>query len=267
MAVTFCPLASGSSGNSVYIATQSAKILIDAGLSGKNIEAALRDISVDAADIDAVFITHEHTDHIRGAGILSRRFDIPLYATENTWRRAEMLGNIAPRNKKTVYEYEKCFLNDMTLLPFPIPHDAAQPVGYAVFAQGRKLSIATDIGRETDDIKESIADSDLILLESNHDIDMLLNGPYPPALKRRVMGERGHLSNVSAGRLLADIMSSRLKTVFLGHLSEENNLPLVAVDTVARILEAEKIGVGSCLKLALAQRERVSEAVTLPELI
>ncbi len=266
MPVKFCPLASGSSGNSVYIATENTHILIDAGLSGKSIENGLKSVGSTSSLIDAIFVTHEHSDHIAGIGVLSRKHNIPIYATEKTWKQIDKIRNIGiigEHNKKTVYIQENCIINDIIINPFPIPHDSAAPVGYCIFAQNAKLSVATDIGHVTECIKESIVDSDAILIEANHDVDMLINGRYPEHLKKRVLGQNGHLSNVCSGRLIAEIMSNRLRYVFLGHLSEENNDPAVAYETVSSILAANKINIEKHVSLMLAQRFTASQMVTI----
>lgn len=267
MSVKFCPIVSGSSGNSVYIGTDETHILIDAGVSGKRIEAGLNEAAdISGALLDGVFITHEHTDHIQGAGVISRRFDVPVFATEKTWaemERTNALGKIASHNKRMVYPEEHCVINDMVLKPFEIPHDAAGPVGYCIYARDMKISVATDMGHITDTIRESIKDSDILLLESNHDLDMLKNGSYPYYLKQRILGNRGHLSNVSAGDLLSEIFNEKLKYVFLGHLSEENNRPLIAFDTVKSILSGNRINFDRSCKMFLAQRGSISEAIEI----
>jgi len=254
--MVFCPIASGSGGNSIYIGTSSTHILIDAGITGKRLEAGLN--SIGAPPPDAIFVTHEHHDHISGVGVISRRFDAPIYATDKTWMRMErhsMLGRIAPHNKRVVYAGEPCVINDLCVNAFDIPHDSAQPVGYTVSVGDHKIAVATDLGHISDTVRESFKDSDLIMLESNHDLEMLENGPYPRILKERVRGKKGHLSNVCCGEFLAEIVSPRLKHIYLGHLSEENNRPLLAMDTVARILENRKIRVGVDVKLILAERD------------
>ncbi len=263
MQIKFCPIASGSSGNSIYVGTEKTHVLIDAGLSGITVQNGLAALNVSGNSLDAIFITHEHSDHIKGVGILSRRFDVPVYATPKTWDVMEKfnhLGKIERKNKKVIHADEPLIINDMCVKAFAIPHDAAEPVGYTIKANDIKIAVATDIGHVTDIIRESIFDCDAMLLESNHDIEMLENGRYPKALKDRILGKRGHLSNVSAGRLLTEIMNSRLKHVFLGHLSEENNRPLIALDTVSTILNAEGIFESESFKLSLAERYTVSEA-------
>ncbi|OUQ56631.1 MBL fold metallo-hydrolase [Tyzzerella sp. An114] len=255
MAVRFCPIASGSSGNCIYAGTESTNILFDAGLSGKRIKEGLDILNVDGTNIDALFITHEHSDHIKGAGIISRRFDIPIYATEGTWEAMEnTIGNIGRRNKKFIYSGEPCVINDMCIMPFDIPHDAAEPVGYSIFAKDFKMTIATDLGHVTDTVKENIQGSDVLLLESNHDVDMLKCGSYPWALKQRILGDKGHISNETAGKLISEIMDGKLKHIYLGHLSDENNEPHLAYETVKSILNENDIKVGTYLKMDMASR-------------
>lgn len=255
MRLEFCTIASGSSGNCTYIGSDHTKILIDAGISGKKIEEGLAELKLTGEAIDALFITHEHADHIKGAGILSRRFDIPVFATAETWAAMEgTLGKIAPSNKRIIYADEVCAVNDICVKPFAIPHDAAEPVGYTIFAGEKKITLATDIGHVTDTIRESIEGSDLLLLEANHDIEMLKRGGYPWHLKQRILGEKGHLSNGAAGELLAEVMSGKMKYVFLGHLSDENNDPHLAYETVEGILRKQQIEVGTHLRMDMASR-------------
>ena len=259
----FCPLVSGSSGNSIFIKSEGTNILIDAGVSGKKIQDCLKSIGEDCSQIDAIFITHEHTDHIKAVGILSRRFDIPLYATEGTWTAMDsLIGNIDRKNRKIIYTGEKTQLNDMVLLPFAIPHDAAEPVGYSVFSEGVKMTVATDIGHVDDTVKEAVADSDVLLLEANHDIEMLKRGPYPYSLKQRILGLYGHMANNSAGSLIGEVFSGRMKNIFLGHLSAENNTPDLAYGTVTDILEKSGISAGRDVNIALAQRHCPSSIIT-----
>ena len=238
--------------------------MIDAGLSGRRIENALRSINICAVDIDALFITHEHMDHIKGAGIFSRRFDIPIYATMGTWQgMAGIIGDIPERNRRYIYSGEPMVINDICLTPFDIPHDAKEPVGMAVRAGEKQITVATDIGHPTDVIRKYVSESDILLLESNYDIEMLEYGAYPRYLKRRIAGELGHLSNINAGELLAECMNGRIRHVVLGHLSEENNRPRLAFNTVAGILEKSRIIVERHLALSLAKRHEPSEMIEL----
>lgn len=262
MSVEFATIASGSSGNSVYIGTEKTKILIDAGISGKKVQDGLKKIDLHGGDIDAIFVTHEHIDHVSGIGVLSRRFNIPVYATEGTWNSMpNSIGEISLKNKKVVYSEESCIINDLCIHPFDIPHDAAQPVGYSVFAGKYKLAVATDIGHVTDDILDNITDCNILLLESNHDVEMLKSGSYPYPLKRRILGDKGHLSNENAGKLIVKIMNDKLSNVILGHLSLENNTPDVAYETVKSVLEEEGIEVGNFLNLYMASRYGVDRLI------
>jgi len=265
--IKFCPIASGSDGNSVYVGNGDTHILIDAGLSGKRIKEGLENaVGIGCEELDGIFITHEHTDHIQGAGVISRRYGTPLYATKKTWEcieRRGLIGKVDKSKKHIIYSGEDFALKTIAVEPFDIPHDAAQPVGYCVYSEDKKITIATDIGCVTDNIREKMFGSDLILLESNHDLEMLKNGSYPAVLKKRIMSDRGHLSNRGAGELLADIICPKLKYVFLGHLSAENNMPLIAMDTVTAILGANQIKVGKDFNLYLAQRGAVSDSLVL----
>ncbi len=264
MAVEFCSIASGSSGNCIYVGTKHTRILIDAGVSGKRITQGLAELSTKGEQIDALFITHEHLDHIKGAGILSRKFDIPIYATMGTWEAMEQqIGRIHPQNKRFVYQGETCVINDICIKPFEIPHDAAEPVGYRISAEKTSVAIATDIGHVTDCVRENISGCKLILLEANHDEEMVRKGSYPWHLKQRILGEKGHLSNKTAGALLAEIMSGETERVFLGHLSEENNTPYLAYDTVENVLNENKIKVGTYLKMDMALRHSNSARIEL----
>ena len=245
MKLKFATIASSSSGNCIYLGTGSTNILIDAGLSGKKIEEGLSQLDLQGRDIDAIFITHEHIDHVDGVGVMSRRYDIPVYATEGTWANMpKKVGDFRPSNKRAVYANENCFFNDISIKPFTIPHDASEPVGYSFMADNEKVTIATDIGHISEEIEENIQDSTILLLESNHDINMLKNGAYPYHLKQRILGDYGHLSNIKAGDFISSNICNKLKYIFLGHLSGENNTPRLAFDTVNNILSENGAVVG-----------------------
>lgn len=257
--VKFCPLVSGSSGNSTYIGTEHTNILVDAGESGKKIEETLASINVCCKNIDGIFITHEHIDHIKGAGIISRRFDIPIYATEETWNAMEeSLGAVARKNKKIIYSGEKLEFNDICIKPFSIPHDAADPVGFSIFAGNMKITVATDIGHASDDVKEAVSDSSILLLEANHDVEMLRHGPYPYNTKKRILSDYGHMANVNAGSLLAEIMSEKIKHIYLGHLSAENNTPSLAYKSIDNILYSHGMRAGKDFSMEVAKRSSAS---------
>lgn len=264
MKLRFATIASSSGGNCIYIGTAYTNILIDAGLSGKRIEEGLAQLELTGQDIDAVFVTHEHSDHVDGIGVLSRRYDIPVYATEGTWdNMPDKVGELRPRNKKAIYADELCCFNDLCICPFEIPHDAAQPVGYSIITDNDKITIATDMGHITDTVRENIKGSSVLLLESNHDIDMLKNGPYAYNLKQRILSDKGHLSNSIAGKFLSNVADSRLKYVFLGHLSKENNTPRLAFDTVKSIVNESGAEVGGDFDMWVAAPYGVKRCVEL----
>lgn len=258
----FCSLYSGSSGNSQFIKAGNTKILVDAGLSGKKIQQAIESIGETPADIQGIFITHEHIDHIQCAGILSRRFNIPIYANEKTWIAMQpSIGEIKPENVKI---FESCVeIGELFVQAFDVSHDAANPVGYKIFNQNKKISLLTDTGCVSDDIKKHIADSDLLLIESNHDEDMVLVGSYPWPLKKRVLGEFGHMSNDLAGTLLSEVLKKGSEIVLLAHLSRENNFPELAYKTVEGILNENNIFVKDGLVLDMTYRDKSSKVYEL----
>ncbi|PNT90808.1 MBL fold metallo-hydrolase [Clostridium thermosuccinogenes] len=262
--IKFCSLFSGSSGNSLYIEANGTKILIDAGLSGKRIIQALNSIGEQPSEISAVLVTHEHSDHIRGVGILSRKFNIPVYANEKTWdAMGTQIGPINADNMRCFTTGKEFEIGNLCIKPFPIPHDASEPVGFNFFAENKKVTTATDIGHITKEVLESLIRSDLVLLESNHDIEMLKVGPYPWPLKRRILGDRGHLSNEMAGKVAVHMAQRGTRKFLLGHLSKENNFPELAYQTVYNALSEQKIKVGSDVTLEVAMRDYTGSVITL----
>ncbi|MDK2788714.1 MAG: hypothetical protein PWP07_1959 [Epulopiscium sp.] len=263
MVFNFCSITSGSSGNCLYIGTPKVNLLIDAGISGKRIQNGLEQMNVNPKDLDGILITHEHSDHIKGAGILSRRFDIPIFATASTWDAMDemesMIGKIKPDHRQVIEKDKDFIIDDLIIHPYSIPHDAADPVGYTFVHGDKKISIATDLGHMNDHVKNNIRESNLILLESNHDIDMLKSGSYPYYLKRRILGDKGHLCNEIAGKTLVEIFHDKLKTVILGHLSKENNYPDLAYMSVKNELMGAGIEVDGRLELTVASREEISK--------
>ena len=234
--------------------------MVDAGISGKRIENALFQMNV--RDISGIFLTHEHRDHITGAGVMARRFKLKLYATPLTWRYFaynKSLGALDAHQINVIEPNIPTDISGVTVTAFDICHDAVQPVGYTFQANGKKISIATDLGCVTESVKNHLRGSNIILLESNHDPTMLKNGPYHYALKERVASENGHLSNAEAGMLLAEIADDNLEHVFLAHLSDDNNTQFLAYDTVQRILDANNIHIKT---LAVADRHKPGMVVS-----
>jgi phosphoribosyl 1,2-cyclic phosphodiesterase len=260
----FCSLYSGSSGNAIFIAYRNTKILVDAGLSGKKIMAALTAIGEKPAELNAVIVTHEHIDHIRGAGIISRKLNIPIYANPKTWEAMEhLLGPIRLDNKKHFMTPNFFEVGSIGVQPFLIPHDAAEPVGLSFVANGKKVTIATDIGHITGDLLKNLEQSHLVLLESNHDVEMLQNGSYPYYLKRRILSDHGHLSNDAAGEAAVHLADKGTRRFVLGHLSKENNLPQLAYDSVSQALSRSGLKTGVDIHLAVAYRDLVGDAVNI----
>jgi phosphoribosyl 1,2-cyclic phosphodiesterase len=246
----------------MFISSGNAKILIDAGLPGKNIEKALTDIGQNPSELDAIFVTHEHSDHVKGVGVLSRKYNVPVYANEPTWKAMEkIIGNIKEHNIKIMSEHHVA-IKDLDIISFEIPHDAASAQGYAVYHGKKKVSIATDLGHYSETVRRNIEDADVVLLESNHDVEMLKFGPYPYNLKRRVLSNVGHLSNEDCGKAIADLIDgSRRKRVILGHLSETNNYPELAYQTVITILRERNIDLVKDIGLTVARRDMPSNYV------
>lgn len=256
----FCTVISGSSGNCSYAGMADEHFIIDAGISGKRLMQGLSQLNVDKPT--AIFITHEHGDHIAGAGVIARRFGIPIYAAPLTWRyflRHKKLGPITEEQVKYITPGQPLMIGQAKVTAFDVPHDATQPVGYTFEAAGVKIAYATDLGNATETVVEHLKGANVLLIESNHDLEMLQNGRYHPDLKKRVAGPRGHLSNAATGQLIVDVAWDGLKYVFLGHLSEENNRPMLAYDTVGRILDAHGVKVG----LAVADRHYLGDLVEL----
>ena len=233
--LAICILASGSRGNAVYISGGSTSILIDAGLSGIEIERRLNSKGLHPEDLDAILVSHEHTDHIQGVGVLSRRFNLPVYISSKTEKAAvSQLGNIR------VIKNFKCgstfMIKDLSIHPFSISHDAEDPSGFTVNQNGTKIGLATDLGIATSMVKEHLKGCSLLILEANHDEDMLLNGPYPWPVKQRIKSRTGHLSNEASKNLLKEVQHDRLKYVILAHLSKTNNTPQKALSEVGRAI-------------------------------
>ncbi|MGB9679541.1 MAG: MBL fold metallo-hydrolase [Minisyncoccia bacterium] len=257
----FCSLRSGSSGNAIYIGYKDVHILIDAGLSGKTIEKALMNINVDPSSLSAILITHEHKDHIIGAGILSRRYNIPIYANELTWDAMENdIKKISEKNKEFFITGEEFNIGEIKIMPFKKPHDAADPVGFSLKCGDKKFSIATDLGYMTKGVANYIIGSDILLLEANHDVQMLMSGSYPLSLKKRILSDYGHLSNEAAGDALVKLFDiNSIGMAFLGHLSLNNNKPELAYKTITDILKKS----GKKFDIRMALRDRESELIQI----
>lgn len=262
-----CSIASGSSGNCIYAGSDTTHILIDTGISGKRTEAGLNELELSMRDIDGIFITHEHVDHIQGLGVLSRKYGTPIYCTEGTKQAIlsdKHVGKIDEELFNVVLPDEKYSIKDLVVNPIKISHDAADPVAYKVCHDKQKCAIITDLGYFNDYIVECLKGVNALLLEANHDEQMLQVGPYPYYLKQRILGKKGHLSNETSGQLLCKLLNDNMQAIVLGHLSKENNLPELAYETVRmEVTMADIPYTGNDFPLYVAKRDTVSQIVNI----
>ena len=262
--LNFRSLYSGSSGNSLFVETENTKILIDAGMSCKKIEEALHSIEVEPSSINAILVTHEHSDHVKGISTISKKFDIPIFATKETFEAMPThTQKLSEKNINFLNPSEKFCIDDLEILPFSIPHDASNPCGYNIIKDKHQISIATDIGHMTKPILNCLEGSEFILLESNYDPEVLKCCSYPFMLKSRIASDIGHLPNSIAGKTISYLSkNSNLKTAMLGHLSKESNFPELAYQTVVDELISSCIDNNS-INLSVANRDCPSKLITL----
>jgi phosphoribosyl 1,2-cyclic phosphodiesterase len=238
-----CVLGSGSKGNCTYIESPEGRILIDAGLSAREIERRLRQIERSPAALDGVLISHEHSDHIHGVGALARRYKLPVYANSATWQRAQHVVGLVD-DLREFWTGAPFVIKDLVIDPFSLPHDADDPVAFRLTWRRRSMAIVTDLGYPSQLVRERIRGCHLLVLEANHDDAMLKAGPYPWPLKQRIGGKSGHLSNLQSSQLLRDVLHDELEHVVLAHLSEINNHPELARLTAQEVLGARGTGLG-----------------------
>lgn len=236
----FCPLFSSSSGNSWYVGSGGGGVLVDAGVSAKRLDTALNDAGLDISGIHGIFITHEHTDHVSGLRVFASRHQIPVYTSQGTLDALTQNGVVNGKYPANVISESGVEVGGMKIEPFHTSHDCRESYGYVIHtADGHKVAVCTDLGEMTDSVLSAITGCELVVMESNHDIRMLENGPYPYPLKRRILSSRGHLSNDACGRVLTSLLRSGTRRFFLGHLSTENNNPYLAKQTsLAALTEA-----------------------------
>lgn len=248
-------LASGSSGNAIYFQVGETRILIDAGISARRIEHGLASVGVKACDLDGILVTHEHTDHVKGIDVFVRRHHIPVFARPKAWDMMSFRDKL-PSNCIKFLEAD-LELKDLYIKPFSISHDAIDPVGFSLFSHNFKGVVATDLGVVNKEVKEALCLADIAILEANHDIKMLKGGSYPAFLKNRILSSKGHLSNIEAGKLLANIKKKPNMQVFLAHLSQENNRPSIAYNTVSQILTKAGYEVGTDISIKCTSAQQV----------
>lgn len=257
-------LASGSTGNVTYLETAHHRILIDAGLSGKRIENLMAKINRSLKDVEAIFVTHEHSDHSHGVGVLARRYGMDVYANQGTWdAMADRIGKIPVEQKHLIAPNSVKDLGDMQVESFAVSHDAAEPQFYQVHHDNKTFCILTDTGYVSDRVEGTIKDADAYLMECNHDTEMLRMGPYSWPLKQRILGDEGHLSNEEGADALMDVIGPRTKEIFLGHRSQHNNMRSLAHLTVASLMEQHDFGVDHDFQLHDAEPATPSKLLTL----
>lgn len=260
-------LSSGSSGNSIYVGSDTTHILVDTGCSKKRIEEGLNKLDLSLSDIDAIFVTHEHSDHIAGLHTILKKYDIPVYATKGTIsgiKSSDKKGEMVASSFFEVKADEKVPVKDLVINPMTIMHDALDPVAFRISCGKKRVAIATDLGCFNDYTVDCLQNMDALLLEANHDVRMLQTGPYPYYLKRRILGEKGHLSNEKSGELLCRILHNDLKGILLGHLSKENNLPELAYETVRVEIElGDNPFHGNDFNIMVAKRNELSDIITI----
>ena len=262
-----CSIASGSSGNCTYVGSDATHLLVDVGISGKRTESGLNSLGLTGRDVDGILIPHEHADHIAGLGVIARKYGIPIYATGGTIQaiqKMKQVGEIDSDLFCEIREDEKFIIKDLTVNPMRISHDAAQPVGFRISYGKKKVGICTDLGVYTDYTAECLKGMDALLLEANHDVNMLQVGPYPYYLKQRILGDRGHLSNENSGKLLCRLLHDGLQEVVLGHLSKENNLPELAYEAVRmEINMGDNPYHAGDFRMSVAKRDEVSRIIEI----
>lgn len=257
MGLKFCSFSSGSNGNCYLVKSDNTAILVDAGISAKKILNGLSETNTN--EVDAILITHEHSDHIRSLSTISKRLcGLKTYANKKTWLAID--EKLKVDNQNTFITGESFKIGDIGINSFSVSHDAAEPVGYSFFKGGKQISIVTDTGLVDEGLYREIKNADILVLEANHDVDMLKIGKYPWFLKQRILGDNGHLSNESAAEILVRLLSEKEKKrkIFLAHLSRENNFPEMAYQTVKNILEEGNYYIGKHLELATIIRDEVS---------
>jgi phosphoribosyl 1,2-cyclic phosphodiesterase len=259
MSLFFQVLASGSKGNSILVSSAKTRVLVDAGTTCKELVKRLGKTPVEGKDLDAILITHEHSDHVAAAGTLSRRFDLPVYMTRGT------LDNLSPKlglRGVTVFETGKRFeIGDLKILPFAISHDAGEPAGFVIENNGMRLGICTDLGVATSLVKVRLTGCNGLVLEANHDVEKLLGGPYPWDLKQRIKSPHGHLSNEEACDLLETLHHENLQSVVFAHISETNNHPDLVLESCRRRLQSSPRW--ECVRFELGKQDAPAPGIEL----
>lgn len=250
MTLKFSVLASGSTGNAVYVETEEHAFLVDAGLSGKQIEGLFQQIDRKPNELDGILVTHEHSDHIKGVGILARKYKLPIYANEKTWQAMSPLIGEVPTDLKFIFPMESVrSFNGIDIESFGVSHDAIEPMFYVFHHEGKKFVIITDTGYVSNRMVGIIENADYYIFESNHDVEMLRIGKYPWNIKRRILSDVGHVSNEDAALAMCECIGDQTKGIYLAHLSKDNNMKELARMSVSQVLEGKGFAVGEQISL------------------
>lgn len=259
----FCSLYSGSSGNCLFVRTEKTKILVDCGTSLKKVQEGLINIGEKIEDINAIIVTHEHSDHVQSLGNTSKKFDIPVFTNFETLEAMPKQKEKIELHNQKIFEVGKEFnIGDLAINSFSIPHDAANPCGFNIYNNKSKLTVATDLGHMDNELIDHMKGSSFLLLESNYDPEILKCSKYPFILKQRISGPKGHLSNSTAGKTISELIKSDLKEVMLGHLSKENNFPELAYQTVIEELQSSNVDINE-LRVSVANRSNPSKLIKI----
>lgn len=248
----FCSISSGSSGNCIYIGSDRSKVLIDIGISKKSVVGALELIKVNPKSINGVLITHEHLDHYKGASVFCKSYDIPLYLNYSTY--SVIKDKIFGIRNINIIENVEFSIGDLDINTFNLPHDASEPIGYSVVCNGKKISIATDMGYVSSEVFDNLKDSNVILIESNYNEELVKMSSYPYFLKDRILSNFGHLSNEDCSKAIVELVKNSFKKIILGHLSCTNNFPELAYQTAKNILSNNNVELGRDVELTVAHR-------------
>ncbi len=259
----FCSLQSGSNGNALYFENGKTKLLIDCGISAKRVTDRLAQIGVAPEELSGILLTHEHSDHVAGIRVFTKKFATPVYATAGTLEAMEKQHNVVESEIHILQAGSYFEIGSVTVHPFTLPHDAQEPVGYLLHTGQRKIAVATDMGRICEDIAWEMKGSDFVFLESNYDEGMLKNGRYHPLLKQRILGSSGHFSNDQAAKLAAALVRGGTGNIMLGHLSANNNRPPLALSRVAEEISQQGAHIGGDVILEVASRSGAGKCIEI----
>ena len=260
--IRFCTLFSSSGGNCAFVSDGSTNLLVDAGVSASKIVNALESIGVSPGEIDGILVTHEHSDHVSGIGVLTRKYNIPVYVNEATLSGFENTSSApSPLCVHTITTGSSCDIRSANVRSFKTSHDSRESVGYTITMEGRKLGIATDTGCVTKPLLSALAGCEAVIIEANHDIDMLNKGMYPYPLKKRILSDTGHLCNENCAWLATQLAIWGTKHIVLGHLSDNNNTPDKAYDAVHKMLTENNFEIDKDVYLTVAMRSEITEII------